>query len=105
MLVLGQCSRTIHNRLEAHGNWKAINTSFDLMALLSLICQYLYNWSINRQATHTLIDAEADLHKFWQSNKISNSNYLEKLKGLVDVVKFLGLKVGTNEDPENAPPS
>jgi hypothetical protein len=33
-LVLGQCSRTIHDRLEASPDWNNINTSSDVLELL-----------------------------------------------------------------------
>lgn len=68
-LVLGQCSRTIRDPLEADSNWNAVDATSDLMALLSLIRQCLHNSSTTRQPTHTLIDAQSTSHKVKQGKR------------------------------------
>ena len=36
-LILGQCSKTIRDRIEAHEQWEAVNTSSNALGLLRLI--------------------------------------------------------------------
>ena len=36
-LILGQCSKTIRDRIEAHEHWDAVNTSSNALGLLRLI--------------------------------------------------------------------
>ena len=65
---------------------------------------------MRRQETHALIEAEITLMHFCQSERMSNSDYLEKLRDLVEVYEHLGGEPGTSKarvdslliDPEHA---
>ena len=96
-LILGQCSKTIRDRIEAHKQWEAVNTSSNALGLLRLIRQSLYQRATRRQETHALIEAETTLMQFHQSERMSNSDYLEKLRDLVEVYEHLGSKPGTSK--------
>ena len=94
-LILGQCSKTIRDRIKAHEQW--VNTSSNALGLLCLIQQSLYQRATRRQETHTLIEAEIALMHFRQSERMSNSNYLEKLRDLVEVYEHLSGEPGTSK--------
>ena len=96
-LILGQCSKTIHDRIEAHEQWEPVNTSSNALGLLRLIRQSLYQRATRRQETHALIEAETNLMRFRQSERMSNSDYLEKLRDLVEVYDHLGGEPGTTK--------
>ena len=96
-LILGQCSKTIRDRIEAHEHWNAVNTSSNALGLLRLIRQSLYQRATRRQETHALIEAETALMRFRQSERMSNSDYLEKLRDLVEVYEHLGGEPGTSK--------
>ena len=96
-LILGQCSKTIHDWIEAHEHWDAVNTSSNALGLLRLIRQSLYQRATRRQETHALIEAEITLMRFRQSERMSNSDYLEKLRDLVEVYEHLGSEPGTSK--------
>ena len=95
-LILGQCSRTIRDRLEASPDWTEINRTSDVMGLLTLIRQSLYNRATTKQMSHNLADAYTDLYKFKQGQHMSNSEYLELLNGLVEIVEYFGEEIGCN---------
>jgi hypothetical protein len=95
-LVLGQCSRTVRDRIEAAAGWANINQSSDPMGLLALIRQSLFTGSTTRKGVHALIDAETALYKFKQSDRMTNSEYLEKVKGLVEVYEHFGGEPGVS---------
>ena len=94
-LILGQCSKTIRDRIDAHEQWETVNTSLNVLDLLRLIRQSLYQRATRRQETHALIEAEITLMRFRQSERMSNSDYLEKLRDLVEVYEHLGGEHGT----------
>ena len=96
-LILGQCSKTIRDRIEAHEQWEPVNTSSNALGLLRLIRQSLYQRATRRHETHALIDAETTLMRFRQSERMSNSDYLEKLRDLVEVYEHLGGEPGTSK--------
>ena len=96
-LILGQCSKTIRDRIEAHEQWEPVNTSSNALGLLRLIRQSLYQRATRRHETHALIDAETTLMRFRQSERMSNSDYLEKLQDLVEVYEHLGGEPGTSK--------
>jgi hypothetical protein len=112
-LMLGQCSCTIRDRLEASPDWNTINTSSDVLELLKLIQKSMYTKSTNRHPTHApLYEAEAALIKFCQGDDMSNSNFLEKFKSLLDIYIHAGGDPGCTsarycdftldtEDPDN----
>ena len=93
----GENSKTIQDRIEAHEQWEAVNTSSNALGLLRLIRQSLYQRATRRQETHALIEAETTLMRFRQSERMSNSDYLEKLCDLVEVYEHLGGEPGTSK--------
>ena len=109
-LILGQCSPTIRDRIEASDEWESINNASNPIALLRTIRQSLYHRATRRKDTHALLEAELALHKFRQTERMSNSDYLEKMRELVEVYEHLGGKPGCSEvrvnsrliDPEMA---
>ena len=96
-LILGQCSKTIRDRIEAHEQWESVNTSSNALGPLRLIQQSLYERATRRHETHALIDAETTLMRFRQSERMSNSDYLEKWRDLVEVYEHLGGEPGTSK--------
>ena len=96
-LILEHCSKTIRDRIEAHEQWEAVNTSSNALGLLQLIRQSLYQRATRRQETHALIEEETTLMRFRQSEQKSNSDYLEKLCDLVEVYEHLGGEPGTSK--------
>ena len=109
-LILGQCSPTIWDWIEASDEWESINNASNPITLLRTIQQSLYHHATRRKDTHALLEAELALHKFQQTKRMSNSNYLEKLRELVEVYEHLGGEPGCSEvrvnswliDPEMA---
>ena len=93
-LILGQCSRTIRDRMEAHQNWQQVNEDSDVMGLLTLIRRSMHNKATTKQITHSYAEAEADLIRFRQTEKMSNSDYLEKFRGLISVYEHCGGEPG-----------
>jgi hypothetical protein len=111
-LVLGQCSRTIRDCLEASPDWNNINTNSDVLELLKLIQKSMYTKATNRHPTHALYEADNALAKFRQGDDMSNSDFLEKFKSLIDIFIHAGGDPGCSascyrdfalptEDPDN----
>lgn len=111
-LILGQCAPTIRDQIEASSDWADINSKSDAIRLLTLIRQSLYQRATHRQNTHTLIEAETALLKFHQNKRMSNSDYLERLRELIEVYEHLGGEPGVSksrirdrlQDPDKATP-
>ena len=101
-LILGQCSPTIRDRIEASDDWEYVNDASNPIALLRLIRQSLYHRATRRKDTHALLEAELALHKFRQTEQMSNSDYLEKLRELVEVYEHLGGEPGCSDTRINA---
>ena len=97
-LILGQCSRTVRDRIEAAATWEAINEGSDTMGLLRIIRQSLFSGATTRKNVHSKIDAATALYKFKQGDQMTNSEYLEKLKGLVEVFEHFGGQPGIEQD-------
>ena len=101
-LILGQCSPTIRDRIEASDECDSVNNASNPIALLRIIRQSLYHRATRRKDTHALLEAELALHKFRQTEQMSNSDYLEKLRELTEVYEHLGGEPGCSEARVNA---
>ena len=93
-LLLGQCSRTIRDRMEAHQDWHQVNEDSDVIGLLKLIRQSMHGKATSKQVTHSYAEAESDFVRFKQTEKMTNSDYLEKFKGLIAVYEHCGGEPG-----------
>ena len=66
----------------------------DVLALLHLVCASMCQQTTNQAPVHSLIEAEAALHKFRQTENMSNTTCLEKLKSLIEVCEHAGAEPG-----------
>ena len=126
VLILGQCSDTIKNRICSDQHWSDIDQKCDVTRLLMLIRDGLYqicsdqHWSdidqecdvtrllmlirdglyqnaANLDKTHAMIKADERLNKFRQGDKMSMYEYREKMKSLIDIYATMGGEPGTTE--------
>ena len=93
-VVLGQCSQTIRDRLSASALWAGIQANTDLMGLLRLIRESLYTGATTKKPTESLQEAEEGLLGFRQGENMTNSNYLDKFRSLVERVEHHGSEIG-----------
>ena len=96
-LILGQCSDTIKNRIRLDQQWLDINQKCDVISLLTLIRDGLYQNAANLDKTHAMIEADERLNKFRQGDKMSVHEYQEKMKSLIDIYAAMGGEPGTTE--------
>ena len=76
--------------MEAHNNWEDIDIALDIMELLSLIQACMAQKQTWKQEDHTLADAEAKVFKFFQGRFVSNKDYKDKFKDLVNIAEQYG---------------
>ena len=96
LLILGQCSWTIQDRIKAVATWETINNNTDIIEFLKLVYVSLYNQATMKKEVHSFINVEAALQCFRQGEQMSNSKYLEKLKRLIEVFEHMGSKPDTS---------
>ena len=101
-LILRQCSPTIRDQIEALDDWESISNASNPIVLIRTIQQSLYHRATCWKDTHALLEAEVALHKFRQTKRMSNSDYLEKLRELVEVYEHLGGEPGCSDNRINA---
>ncbi len=92
--VLGQCSPAVHNIIEAHEQWNQVNNLSDVIGLLKLIQQAVITKNTSKHEIHAYVDALHNLYAFCQSSNMSHSEYLDKFKALVEIIKQLGGDIG-----------
>ena len=94
VIVKGQCSPTMVDRIEASHDRGTIHQQYDLIELLTLIRQSLYTGATTQNPVHALRDAYSHYQSFQQGTRMSSSDYLCKFKALVTTVKQLGGELG-----------
>ena len=97
VLILGQCSDTIKNRIQSDQHWPDIDQECDVTRLLTLIRDGLYQNTANLDKTHALIEADERLNKFRQGDKMSVYEYRQKMKSLIYMYTAMGGKLGMTE--------
>ena len=94
VIIKGQCSPTVVDRIEASHDWNTILQQYDLIALLNLIRQSLYSGATTRNPIHALHDAYNCYQSFCQGTRMSNSDYLREFKAFVTTVQQLSGELG-----------
>ena len=89
-LILGQSSNTIKNRIRSDQQWLDIDQKCDVISLLTLIRDGLYQNAANLDKTHAMIEADERLNKFCQGDKMTVYEYREKMKSLIDIYAAMG---------------
>ena len=96
-VVIGQCSRTLRDRMETHSEWSGIKADLKIVELAKLIRKAMYSGPATKHTTLSFIEAEQDLIKFKQAQNLSNARYLEIFKSKVEVYEHLGGEPGTSQ--------
>ena len=96
-LLLGQCSLTIVQRIEASQRWNSISGANDVLGLLELICEAMYTGTTRCKDTTTLVEAATKLFAFHQPNGMSLHDYFETFKGLVKIYEHHGGCLGQDQ--------
>ena len=97
VLIQGQYSDIIKNRICSDQHWSDIDQECDVTRLLMLIRDGLYQNAANLDKSHVMIEADERLNKYCQGDKMSVYKYREKMKSLVDIYATMGGEPGTTE--------
>ena len=111
-LLLGQCTPTIVQRIEASQRWNNISGANDVLGLLELIREAMYTGTTQRKDTTALVEAATKLFAFRQPDGMSLHDYFETFKGLVKIHEHHGGCLGQDQtrieahlsDPDIATP-
>jgi hypothetical protein len=93
-LVLGQCSNALRSRLEAHQHWDSINDGSDLMGLLSIIQACMVQRETRGYDIEAIQQAERRALTFKQTKWMSDYDYYQKFKDLVEDAERMGGEIG-----------
>ena len=89
-LLLGQCSPTIVQRIEASPRRSNVSGVNDILGLLELIREAMYTGTTRCKDTTTLIEPATRLFAFRQPDEMSLHDYFETFKGLVKIYEHHG---------------
>jgi hypothetical protein len=93
-LVLGQCSQALRNRMEADSKWNNIDTTSNVIDLLSLIQKCINQRQTRKYDEHALLEAEIRVFTFKQGKHMSNHDDYERFKDNVTTLERLGGEIG-----------
>jgi hypothetical protein len=85
VLIMGQCSQALRNRMEANDEWNNINEGSNVIKVLQLI----------QNCMSQLMEAEAQVYAFHQC-ALANNEYYDKFKDLVSNAEWLGSNIGVH---------
>jgi hypothetical protein len=97
-LVLGQCSKALRNRMEAHEKWDAVNSKSDVIALLELIQSSMNQRATRKHLTHVVIDCDTKLYTCRQGKHMSDYDYYDKFKDIITTAERMGGIIGVREE-------
>ena len=85
VLVLGQCTQAMVDRLESQDEFEAINTDSDVIELLKLIQSCIYEKTSTKHPVQGLIEAEVNLLLCKQEPRQSIASYYAKFKEMAQI--------------------
>jgi hypothetical protein len=91
-LIKGQCSKPILEKVEAQQNYNTVHQARDAIGLLELIKCVMFNYNSRKYRAMTLIDIMQP-NMVSQTRYMSDSEYLEKFRTQLDVLKSAGGEV------------
>jgi len=94
-LILGQCTQTLHNHVEAHKRWATIDAKSDVIGLLKIVQECIIQGQTRRYDMHCTHDAEQQYYQFYQGANISCHDYYEKYKDIVMTALHCGSDLGS----------
>lgn len=93
-LILGQCSDMLRSKLEGHDDWETANAGDDPIELLKIIKHCMVHKTTTRHKGYSLIEAEGNLGRFRQGEKMTVEDYRERLVSLIDIYRDVGGEPG-----------
>jgi hypothetical protein len=87
-LIKGQCSQPILEKVKAQAGYAKVHSNRDPIGLLALVKGVMYNYNSKKYRAWSLIEMLESVPQ--QTNKMTDSEYLEKFRTHMDVVKSAG---------------
>jgi hypothetical protein len=91
LLLLGQCTRVLINKMKQDNDWVTISTSFNPSLLLKLIEKFVLKQSNNQYSTAVLISKQLIILQFSQEDQVSNAMYYNQFTTRVEVACQAGV--------------
>ena len=96
-LILGQCSDMLRSKIESHEDWEAANSGDDPIGLLKIIKHCMVHKTTTRHKAYSMVEAERNLGRFRQGEKMTVEDYRERLVSLIDIYRDVGGNPGNSK--------
>jgi hypothetical protein len=92
-LIWGQCTDFMKSKLETVNTFQSISDTQDALELLKEI-KGCFKFDHEKYHTQSLVEAMDKLHCLYHGKDMTNSQFLERFKSMVAVIKHYGGAVG-----------
>lgn len=96
-VVYDKCSPCLKTCLEGKNNFKHINPERDVVELLKLIKAIICQFDNQRQGVFSLVQAKKMAMTFYYTPKMTNNEYLENFKALIEFIEAYGGNYGKED--------
>ena len=86
-IILGQCTRPLKAKLEAHPNWYQVSRDEDSVELLKTINSIVFNFESQNHKCHSIFEA-IFFHSHYQAKSVSVEEYHETFNKNVQVIEY-----------------
>jgi len=93
-LLLGQCSQLMRTKLEAHQDWVVVDETTDVIGLLQILQHCMGDKQTHQYPLLTLMEAEEHVYTFHQAQNMTDHQYHDKFKDLLEMAWRLGSTIG-----------
>ena len=93
-LIYGQCSNTLHVKLESRPDYEGIKATADPIGLLENIKAVMYQFQVERYGPLALHKAKRRYYSFYQDKNTTCQQYYESFKNNADVLEYAGGALG-----------
>jgi hypothetical protein len=89
-LVIGKCSPDLDSKLKESAAFVQAKADQDNVQLLLVIQGYCCRFNDHQQSTSALKQAKRRMSTYYQAHDVTNTEYVEHFKALIDIVKKYG---------------
>ena len=100
LLVWGQCSDIVQQRVEAMDTFGQMSTTGDGLMLLRAIKDVTYNFQSQKYLQHLLYESKRRFYILFQGRTTATQAYLEQFQNMIDVIQHSGGIIGEDSGVE-----
>jgi hypothetical protein len=93
-VIYEHCTPSLRAQLKGCDDWSTVSTTQNAISLLRKIKGFCCRFDATKQGTRAIVAADKQIFVFFQRSDVTNDDYFEQFKALVDTAESYGSSLG-----------